>query len=134
MRVATFNGFASKICAGSLDAIEPELRERAVVSALKGSSWIELIGSMVVLVVLSAWALAFARAVYGGYSTPGPIPISIAPTAFMLLVISERRGRDRVKKEFIARYKKSEKSPNQTLHGTPAKAPSSSTEPEGRRP
>ena len=109
MRIATFNGFASKISAGSLDAFEPELRERAVISALKRSSWIELVGSTIVLVVLSDWALAFARAIYGGYSTPGPIPIGIAPTAFMLLIISERRGRDRVKKEFIARYKKGEK-------------------------
>ncbi len=112
MRIATFNSFASKICAGSLDAIEPELRERAVVDTLKRNSWIELIGYTAFIVVVCPWAIAFARAISGGYPIPAVYPFTVAGLALLYLTIIENRGRDRVKKEFVARYKKSEKSPN----------------------
>ncbi|HEY9171559.1 MAG TPA: hypothetical protein VI136_04665 [Verrucomicrobiae bacterium] len=110
MRIATFNSFASKICAGSLDAIEPELRERAVVDTLQRNSWIELIGYTVLIVVGSAWVIAFARAISGGYPIPAAYPFVVAGLAFSFLTIIENRGRDRVKKEFVSRYKKDERS------------------------
>lgn len=37
-------------------------------------------------------------------------------------------------KPFAIEFLEEESEPNQTLHGTPAEAPPSSTEPEGRRP
>jgi hypothetical protein len=104
MRPISFRGFASEISAGRLDGVDPDVRERAVNQTLKRNSWFELAGSLVVIVATVVFGVAFGRAIAGGYRTPSPLSISCLSLALTAVVLSERKGRDRVKREFIGRY------------------------------
>jgi O-antigen/teichoic acid export membrane protein len=109
MKPVSFRSLAAEISLGRLDAIEPEVRMREVNQALKKSSWFELVGTLVVIVVIAVFAIAFIRAIAAGHDEPSAMPIAAVSSTFLLLVTLERKGRDRVRREFIARYEDNSK-------------------------